>query len=72
MDIRDVILEAQAEAQEIMREMAQELASPIIGAQIKAVWAGLPDEMKDKFKVEKPQAYAALMRELQRSKEDVK
>lgn len=66
MDIRDLILEAQAEVQATIREALMELLQPQIMAQVKAIWFNAPDDVKEKFKRERPQDYAALMNELRR------
>jgi hypothetical protein len=66
MDMRDVVLEAQAEVQAIMREVVQELMKPQIMAQLRQSWISAPDEVKEMFKREKPEDYAALMEELKR------
>ena len=60
-DIRDVVLEAQAEVQEIMREVQQEIALPLMMEQFMMQWAQMPEEMKARFANERPQQYAALM-----------
>ena len=65
-DVRDVMLEAQAEVQAIMREVVQELVRPQMMAQLRQMWMSAPDEVKEAFKRDKPQEYAALMEELRR------
>ncbi len=65
-DLRDVMLEAQAEVQAIMRDVVQELVRPQIMAQLRKMWMDAPDEVKEAFKRDKPQEYAALMEELRR------
>jgi hypothetical protein len=66
LDLRDVILEAQAEVQEIMREVVQDLMQPQIMAQIRQMWMSAPDDVKELFKRERPEDYTALMDELRR------
>jgi hypothetical protein len=61
LDIRDLMLEATADAQEIVRELLQELAMPQMRAQVKQMWMRVPEEMRDRFVKERPQEYAALM-----------
>lgn len=65
-DVRDVMLEAQAEVQAIMREVVQELVRPQMMAQLRQMWMGAPDEVKELFKRDRPQEYAALIEELRR------
>lgn len=66
IDVRDVMLDAQADVQEILREVVQDLVRPQMMAQIKQMWNSAPDEMKERFKQERPQEYADLMNELKR------
>lgn len=67
MDIKDLMLEAQAEIQEVVREVVAELAKPRMMAQVRQMWLTAPDELKELFKRERPEDYAALMKELKRS-----
>lgn len=64
IDVKDIMLEAQAEVQEILREVAQELVMPQMMAQVRSMWMSAPDEVKEQFKIERPAEYAALMDEL--------
>ena len=64
-DIRDIMLEAIAEVQEIVREALQELALPQMKAQVRQTWASAPDEMKEAFNTERPEEYKQLMDFLQ-------
>lgn len=61
LDMQDLLLEATAEVQEIVRELLQELVMPKMRGQVKQMWMTAPDEMKEQFKQERPQEYAALM-----------
>lgn len=61
LDLRDIMLEAQAEVQEIIRETLQELALPQMVEKFRMTWAQLPPEMKEKFQRERPEEYRALM-----------
>ena len=63
-EIRDVMLEAVAEVQAIMREVAQDLVKPQMMRQIRQMWMTAPDEIKESFKLERPQEYAELMEDL--------
>jgi hypothetical protein len=67
-DIRDLMLEAEAEVQAIMREVVQDLVRPQMMAQIKQMWMTAPDEIKESFKRERPQEYAELMEDLKPNK----
>lgn len=66
VDLRDVILEAVSEVQEIIREETQELVAPVMQDKFVEIWVNLPDEMKEKFKVEQPEAYRALMESMKK------
>lgn len=61
IDLRDVMLEAQADVQEVMREVLQELALPQMVTTFVKTWAQMPQAMKEKFQREKPEEYRALM-----------
>ncbi len=65
-DFRDVMLEAQAEVQETMREVARELVSPKLLAQARQAWLSAPNDVKEAFKREKPREYAEMMEEFSR------
>jgi len=60
-DLRDVMLEATAEVQELIREVMTELAEPQMKAKVREAWMSAPDEMKDQFANERPEEYRALM-----------
>lgn len=66
MDIKDLMLEAQAELQEAVRSIAAELAKPRMMAEVRKAWVTAPDALKEQFKQERPEDYAALMKELKR------
>lgn len=61
-DMKDVILEVQAEMMEIVREVMQEIAIPQIKLGGRKLWATMPDEMKEQFKAERPNEYAEFMK----------
>jgi hypothetical protein len=65
-DIRDLMLDAQAEVQEIVREVVQDLLKPQMMAQIRQMWMAAPEDIKEQFKRERPEDYAALMDELKK------
>lgn len=64
-DLNDIMLEAIAEVQEIVRELLTELAAPRAQGQVAQSWATAPEEMKDQFASERPEDYAALMNTLE-------
>ena len=61
LDLNDLMLEATAEVQEIIREIMEELAEPQMKAQAAAMWARMPDEMKELYAQERPEEYRAIM-----------
>jgi hypothetical protein len=60
-DLRDILLEAEADVREVLREVQQELMTPFLTDSIAQQWMSLPEAMKEKFMNEKPDEYAALM-----------
>ena len=60
-DLGDVMLEAVAEIQEIMREVVGEITEPQRIQMIASMWTQMPEEMKEQFKKDRPQEYAAMM-----------
>ncbi len=60
-DLRDTMLEVVASVQETMRELEQEIMEPQIMEAVIEAWAMQSAEVKEKFKREKPEAYAAMM-----------
>jgi hypothetical protein len=65
-DLRDIMLEATAEIQEIVREVLEELAEPQMLAEIQKQWTSLPDDQKEQFMRENPDEYRALMDAIER------
>lgn len=63
-DLRDIMLEATAEVQEIIREILQELAEPSEGSQVAQLWAQAPDDMKEQFANSQPEDYRNLITNL--------
>lgn len=61
LDLRDIMLEAQAEVQVIMREVLQELALPQMVNKFRMTWKQMPPEMRQKFAEERPDEYSKLV-----------
>ncbi len=59
-DVKEAILEAQAEMMELVRDVMMEAVLPQIKLQARKMWATMPDDMKERFKAERPQEYAEL------------
>lgn len=60
-DLRDVMLEVVAGVQETMRELEQEIVEPQVMEAVVEAWTLQSAEVKEKFKRERPEAYAAMM-----------
>jgi len=65
IDFKDVMLEAVADVQGIMREVVRDLQMPVVEKKVLEMWTNLPDEMKEQFKKDNPEAYRALMQSMQ-------
>jgi len=65
-DVRDVMLDAQSDLQAALREVMADLVKPQMMAQVRRMWMTAPDEIKEAFKRERPEEYAALMNDLKR------
>ncbi len=61
-DFQDAILAAQAEVTESIRDIAREILADQAQRQARMMWLQMPDEMKEKFKAERPEEYAAFMK----------
>ena len=61
LDIRDLLLEAQAEFAEVVTEVMQELAMPLMMQALKMKWMTMPDEMKEMLKQAQPDMYKRMM-----------
>lgn len=66
IDIRDLMLEAQAEVQAIVREVAEELVMPQIAAQLRVKWSQMSDEARELFEKERPQEFAEMQKIIRR------
>ena len=66
-DSRDILLEATAEVQEIIRDILTDLTAPQVKEQILTSWMTAPDEIKERFAQERPEEYAELMKLMERS-----
>ena len=61
MDIRDLMLEAQAEIQEIVQEVMQEILEPQMTDALRIRWDTVPEEMKEMLKQQNPKTYRRLL-----------
>ncbi len=69
-DYKDAILDAQAEVMDVVREVVREFVLPAVEKNAKALWAKMPDEKKEQFKQERPGEYDALMKGINREKDN--
>ncbi len=61
-DVKEAILEAQAEMMELVRDVMMEAVLPKVKLEARKMWQSMPDEMKERFKAERPTEYADLMK----------
>lgn len=61
-DFQDAILAAQAEVTAAIRDVAREILADQAQRQARMMWLQMPDEMKEKFKQERPEEYAAFVK----------
>jgi hypothetical protein len=71
-DPKDILLEATADIQEIMREVLADLTAPQVLAKIMESWATAPDELKEQFAQEHPEEYRELMKMIDEGKKERK
>jgi len=60
-DLRDVMLEAQAEVQDVVREVMEELEMPKVLEEFRLMWAKMSPAQKEKYQQENPEDYAMLI-----------
>jgi ppGpp synthetase/RelA/SpoT-type nucleotidyltranferase len=60
-ELRDIMLEAVAEVQEIVREVMEELAEPQVRTEVQKMWMQMPQDMKDQYAADNPEEHKALM-----------
>ena len=64
LDMRDMMLEATAEVRAIFRDVMMEMTEPQIEQQLRAQWAQMPQEARERFAVERPEEYKELMKKI--------
>lgn len=57
IDLRDLVLEAQAELDEALQELTTELLEPLMLQAMRMKWATLPPEQKEAMQKEYPDIY---------------
>jgi hypothetical protein len=63
-DMRDILLEAQAEFSEIMRDVMGELAMPQMIDALRMQWMTIPDEAKEMLKQQNPGMYKQIVEQM--------
>ena len=65
LDIRDQILEAQAEVTDIVQELMQELVEPQMRTALRLRWDTIPVDAKELLKKQNPKVYRQLLQMLE-------
>jgi hypothetical protein len=65
LDIKDLILEAQAEVTEIVQELMQELVEPQMRTAMRLRWDTVPVDAKELLKKQNPKVYRQLLQMLE-------
>lgn len=63
-DMQDAVLAATADVQRLVMEVVREMNETDQMKKVRQMWMSMPPEMKEKFKAEKPEVYAAFIRSL--------
>jgi hypothetical protein len=61
LDLRDILLEVEAEATAIFNEVMQELMLPQMKQALRVRWATMPDDLKEQVRDEYPELYDQIM-----------
>lgn len=64
VNLSDLMLKAASDVQSVFMQFEREQQKPQLKSQMAQQWAQLPDELKEKFKTERPDEYEALIRSL--------
>lgn len=64
LDYQDLVLGVQAELQDIMEEVIQDLLEPIQEQALRMKWVTLPDEIKERIRKEMPDTFSAITRKV--------
>lgn len=65
-DAEDAILEAKAEVEEVVKEILKEWYQPVGDLMLAAVWANIPDPVKDQLKKMNPKPVGEIEDAVQR------
>jgi hypothetical protein len=61
LDLRDILLEVEAEATQVFNEVMQELMLPQMKQALRVRWATMPDDLKEQVRDEYPELYDQIM-----------
>lgn len=64
-EFAEATLEAQAEMMQAMEEVLGEITAEEVMGEMAKVWVTMPDEAKERFKNERPEAYEMFMKSIQ-------
>lgn len=64
-EFTEAALEAQAEMMQAIEEVMGEITAEEIMGEMSKVWVTMPDEAKERFKNEQPEAYEMFMKSIQ-------
>lgn len=64
-EFAEAALEAQAEMMQAIEEVMGEITAEEIMGEMSKVWQTMPDEAKERFKNERPEAYEMFMKSIQ-------
>jgi phosphoglycolate phosphatase-like HAD superfamily hydrolase len=62
LDIRDILLEVEADLTEMIEEVLKELQLPMMKQALRVRWMTMPDDLKEQLRDEQPQVYEQIMR----------
>lgn len=61
IDLRDLMLEAQADMQDVVQEVMQEIMEPQMINALRLRWGTVPEDAKEFLKKEQPETYHRLL-----------
>lgn len=64
-DVKDALMQAEADVKEVVREIIEEWTEPILRNQVQLFWTMMAPEDKENFKKDKPEAYNQIVRFLE-------
>jgi hypothetical protein len=62
LDLRDLLLEVEADVTELINDVMQELQLPQMKTALRVRWMTMPDEMKEQIAEEQPKLYEQIIR----------